>query len=153
MRPIRISAKAIIVRDGALLAIAKQDEFGVYYILPGGGAEPWETLPQALRRECREETGAEVEVGPLMLVRDYVSSNHEFRHTEPETHQLELMFRCLLNPGAEPAGGHLPDDGQTHLAWLPLADLLIHRLYPQAIRPLLAALQDYHGPVYVGDVN
>lgn len=46
MRPIRNSAKAIIVENDCLLAITQQDPDGLYYILPGGGQEPGETTPQ-----------------------------------------------------------------------------------------------------------
>ena len=39
-RPIRNSAKALIIRDGKLAAVKLEDSDGVWYILPGGGQEP-----------------------------------------------------------------------------------------------------------------
>ena len=30
------SAKAVIIKDGKILTIRKKDEFGEYYVLPGG---------------------------------------------------------------------------------------------------------------------
>ena len=69
---IRNSAKAVIVKDGNLLALKMQENNSTYYILPGGGQEHGENLHQALVRECKEELGAEVEIGDLIFVREYI---------------------------------------------------------------------------------
>jgi 8-oxo-dGTP diphosphatase len=153
MRPVRPSAKAMIIQDNQLLVIAKRDPEGVYYILPGGGQEPGESLPEALRRECIEEVAAEVEVGPLRFVRDYIGRNHEYAGSDGQAHNLDLMFLCQLRPGSVPAQGEIPDDHQFGIAWLPLDRLIEYRLYPMALRPLLADIERYDGPVYLGDVN
>jgi len=152
-RGIRVSAKAIIISDGQLLAIAKRDEWGVYYILPGGRQNTDETLAEAVQRECREEVSAEIEVGPLRFVRDYIGAHHEFANQGDSAHNLDMMFLCHLRPGETPAHGDTPDDGQFAIAWLSLARILEYRLYPQALRPLLADVERYSGPVYLGDVN
>jgi 8-oxo-dGTP pyrophosphatase MutT (NUDIX family) len=152
-RPIRVSAKAIIIHNRQLLTIAKRDELGVYYILPGGGQQVGETLAEAVRRECIEEVSAEVEVGPLRFVRDYIAMHHEFADEEGRVHNLELMFLCHLRPGAVAAHGATPDDDQFDIAWLPVERLIEYRLYPQALRPLLGDVGNFNGPVYLGDVN
>ena len=36
-RHIRTSAKALVIRNGRMLAVKVRDEFGAFYILPGGG--------------------------------------------------------------------------------------------------------------------
>jgi len=54
----------LIVRDGRVLLIRRGKEpFKGYWSLPGGGVEPGETMREAVKREVREETGLEVEVG------------------------------------------------------------------------------------------
>lgn len=151
-RGVRVSAKAIIIEAGHVLTIAKRDQWGVYYILPGDGQESGETLAEAIRRECREEVSAEVEVGPLRFVRDYISDHHEFAHEEDSAHNLELMFLCHLRPGETPRQGDTPDDGQFAIEWLFVDRLIEHRFYPQALRTLLAAVERYGVLIYLGDV-
>lgn len=154
MRPVRTSAKAIILHDGKLLVLKFQDENGVRYELPGGRQEPGETLPEAAKRECLEEAGADVTVGDLWFVRDYIGKNHEFAQQghEATVHQVEFMFACSLGDGAQVGNGAVPDVGQISVEWLALDELDRFRLYPLALRPLIAQRKPGM-PVYLGDVN
>ena len=54
------SAKAVIIKDGKILTIRKKDEFGEYYVLPGGKQKKYENIMEALKRECMEEVNLEV---------------------------------------------------------------------------------------------
>lgn len=154
MKPIRNSAKAIIVRDGLLLASHLTDAEDDWYALPGGGQERYETLVEAVVRECREEIGVLVEVHELLFIREYLSMNHEFANYEADAHQVEFMFRCTLPVGVEPALGALPDTAQIGVAWLPLDQLNDYRLYPLTLRAYAPHFGGRDGaPVYLGDVN
>ena len=148
----RNSAKAIIVHKGRLLATRNVDAEGDWYLLPGGGQQHGEPLPDALRRECREELGADVRVGPLRLIREYIVKNHEFAASDADSHQIEFMFECELAGDYEPQNGPLPDTQQTGVAWLPIAQLETYRLYPKALIPLVKAGLET-SVVYLGDVN
>lgn len=151
---LRNSAKAIIVSDGHILCIKCSDPMGFYYLLPGGGQEPGEPLSDAVVRECREEIGADVTVGDLAFVRDYISAHHEFADEEPEpVHQVELMFMCKLVDPTQVQIGDSPDTYQIGVEWLPLATLSDYRLYPQALRSHLAERRFDSSPIYIGDVN
>lgn len=57
-----------IVRDGAVLAAqrARPAELRGRWEVPGGRVEEGETEQEAVARECREELGAEVVVGPRL---------------------------------------------------------------------------------------
>ncbi len=148
---LRYSVKAIIIEDGRLLCIRKRDDEGLYVLLPGGGQEPGEPLHEALRRECREEIAADVEIGALRFVREYIGRNHEFADHDSDDHQVDLMFDCRLADGAVAANGPSPDNGQIDIAWVPLAELDAARIYPRILARLLAG--GATDPVYLGDVN
>jgi len=153
MKPIRNSARAIILSDGRLLVIAHQDSEGAWYSLPGGGQHPGENLEETLKRECIEEIGLPVQVGALRYVRDYISAHHEFSQEDPDAHHVELMFECTLLGDPAEAQPSNPDDDQLGLAWLPLAELAYLRLYPRRLRTLLTQERDPLSNVYLGDVN
>jgi hydrolase, NUDIX family len=55
----RVSVKGLIYDDGKLLFVRERSNT---WDLPGGGLEHGEGIAEALRRECREELGAEIEI-------------------------------------------------------------------------------------------
>ena len=61
-REIRNSAKALIIKDGKMLAIKISDGKEEWYIMPGGGQDSEELLPEVVRREVAEEMGITVKV-------------------------------------------------------------------------------------------
>jgi len=150
MPGVRLSVKAIIVREGRLLVLKCRDDEGVWYVLPGGGQEAGETLDQALRRECFEELGCEIRMGSLRFVRDYIAKNHEFAVIDPDTHQVELMFQCYLE--SEPSHAVQPDSMQEGFEWLEVTGLRGSRLYPRILEHVLGSAEA-NGVLYLGDVN
>ncbi|WP_053367856.1 NUDIX domain-containing protein [Bacillus sp. FJAT-27245] len=150
---IRNSAKAVIVKKGKILAIKMHENSGTYYILPGGGQEHGENLHEALKRECKEELGVEVEIGELLFVREYIGKNHELAAYHSHAHQTEFMFMCHVNQDT-PFYGNSPDKGQIGTEWLPIKELLEYKLYPRALRNHLTSyFETGKAPVYIGDIN
>lgn len=154
MSAIRNSAKAVIIEDDLILLTLNQDKKGLFYLLPGGGQRHGESLGDALVRECLEETGLHIFVGQLLLVRDYISSHHEFAKDDVGTHQVEFMFRCQVSQG-EARVGNVPDKWQTGVEWVPVEELNDIRLYPAAIIEPLKNIAGGRptGLCYLGDVN
>jgi ADP-ribose pyrophosphatase YjhB (NUDIX family) len=84
----RVSCFAAIERAGRVL-LARRRDIG-WWNLPGGGVEHGETVDEALRRELREEIGAEVEIVRLTGI-----------YSKPRKDEVVLAFLCHLAPGAE----------------------------------------------------
>jgi 8-oxo-dGTP diphosphatase len=122
-KPLRNSAKALIMRDGCVLCTKNRDLLGDFYLLPGGGQNHGEALKDAVMRECYEEIGARIEVGNLFFVREYISANHELAEYDDSIHQIEFMFLCRLleEPGSSSAASQ--DAMQTGIEWLPIDQL------------------------------
>jgi A/G-specific adenine glycosylase len=85
---------AVIWRDGRVLIARRppQGLLGGLWEFPGGKVEPGEELAQALRREIKEELGAEIFVGEELGVFE-----HAYTHYRVTLH----AFSCRL-AGAEP---------------------------------------------------
>jgi ADP-ribose pyrophosphatase YjhB (NUDIX family) len=150
---LRNAVKAIIIQSGRLLTIKYTDPDGAWFSLPGGGQEAGETLHQALQRECLEELGIKIEIGPLRYIREYIGVNHEFADHDSEAHQVEFIFNCSISTPLPEMNMLKPDPGQVGISWLPVDELTTCRLYPKFIRALLQAAPEFSGPVYLGDVN
>ncbi|MEI6232860.1 MAG: NUDIX domain-containing protein [Planctomycetota bacterium] len=154
MTPIRNSAKAILIRNGALLCTKNVGWRGDnFYLLPGGGQEHGETLTDALQRECLEEIGAHVTIKSLRYIRDYIGKNHAFAERHTGVHAVEFMFDCELLDEPNHTIAHNPDHNQTGLVWIPLNQLADFQLFPSTLKTLIQPTGELTGPVYFGDTN
>ena len=131
-RKIRTSAKAVIIHDGKLLAIKLNDGKEEWYILPGGGQDCEEMLPQAVEREVREEAGIEVKCKDLLFVIEGV-------HGE-SFHRVDLVLSCDYLGKALDATLH-GDTNQIGFDWLDLSILNQLPLFPSKLR---RPIMNYH---------
>jgi ADP-ribose pyrophosphatase YjhB (NUDIX family) len=71
---------AVIVRDGKVVLVQRGVEpLKGQWSLPGGAVELGETLAECVTREMREETGLDVEVGPVIEVFDRITRDDDGR--------------------------------------------------------------------------
>jgi ADP-ribose pyrophosphatase YjhB (NUDIX family) len=150
---VRTAARAVVVSDGRLLAIAMRDREGDFYILPGGGQRHGETLADTLRRETREEIGVALEPGPVLYVREYIGKNHDFADEHRNFHQVEVVFRCKVPEGADLTAGADKDRRQVGVAWLDLAKFANYRFFPAFLKKCVRKGDLVVEPVYWGDLN
>lgn len=152
---IRNSAKAIIIDGEKVLLTKNQDDDGYFYLFPGGGQEHGETLHEALKRECIEELGHQVDIEELLHIREYIGRNHEHKSFDAHVHQVEFYFACKLvsetNRIMEPTN---PDNDQVGIEWLKISDLENYRFYPKKIREhIVKYFNSEKSKVYLGDTN
>lgn len=136
-RKIRNAAKALIVHDDKMLAIKISDGKDEWYIMPGGGQETEELLPDAVCREVAEELGLQVEVKDLAFV-------IEGLHGE-NFHRVDLVFLCECIGEIENAVLQA-DTNQVGYAWLDIKILDTTPLYPSKLRRQIMNL--YEGKPY-----
>ena len=144
-RPVRVSAKGLVIRNGCMAAIKISDGNEEWFIMPGGGMEGEELLPQAVEREIAEELGIKVSCGELLFV-------IEGLHGE-KFHRIDMVFACEYAGEIENAALH-GDTNQVGVEWLDITRLNTLPLYPSKLRRQI--MNYYEGKpfrVYLGNEN
>lgn len=110
--PLTIGVRGIVVDEAGRVFLVKHSYVPGWHI-PGGGVEPGEAIPQALRRELREEANVEV-TGPLRLQgiyfngalsrRDHVAVYvvRDFRVLGPRKPDWEIIDGGFFDPAQLP---------------------------------------------------
>lgn len=153
MKWIRHACRAVILRNGRLLAIKMCDRSGIFYVLPGGGQRHGETMRDGLKRECREEINVDVAIGPLLYVREYIGRNHSFSKYHRDFHQVETVFSCTIAESAEPSPGSEIDRKQIGIEWLDIEQLHSVRFLPADAVPMIQQQLERQRDLYLGDIN
>jgi 8-oxo-dGTP diphosphatase len=89
---IRIRVAALLIEDERILFIAHKKENTVYWLLPGGGVNPGETLEEALKRELKEELDIDINVNDVALICDSIAP-------DGSKHIVNICFFCTYNAG------------------------------------------------------
>jgi ADP-ribose pyrophosphatase YjhB (NUDIX family) len=97
-----VGVGAVVVRDGRALIVRRAHEPRQgEWSLPGGRLDLGESLVDAARREVKEETGLDVEVGPMIETFDRVHRDSEGRI---RYHFVIVDFVCWSRDGDAVAG-------------------------------------------------
>lgn len=106
-----VGVGAVIVRDGRALIVRRAHEPRKgEWSLPGGRVELGESLTDAVHREMKEETGLDVEVGPMLETFDRV---HRASDGRIRYHFVIVDYLCVATGGVPQAG----DDAEA-VAWV-----------------------------------
>lgn len=134
-----VAGRAVIRYGERLLLVTD----GGYWYTPGGRMEPGETLPECVAREVQEETGAEVTVGDIVAV-------SEFLDPEAGEHKVECFFSAELTAAPDAIGTWHDTGGPVTSVGLfgaaELADMTVH---PAWITRTLAEHTPDAGPIYL----
>jgi 8-oxo-dGTP diphosphatase len=120
-----VGVGGVVTRDGRALIIRRGHEPRKgEWSLPGGLVELGERLIDAVRREIEEETGLDVEVGPMVETFDRV-------HRDPEGrvrfHFVIVDYLCVARSGTAVAGS----DAEA-VAWATSEELDAYGVNPHA---------------------
>ncbi len=142
-RQIRNSAKALIIKDGKMLAIRLRDEDGEFYLMPGGGQNSEELLHETVKREVAEEIGILVEPKELVFAIECLN--------EESYHRVDLVFLCKYIKNIDNNELH-EDKNQIGFEWLPIIRLKEIPLYPKKLRTQIMQLyKNKKYDVYLGN--
>jgi 8-oxo-dGTP diphosphatase len=122
--PLRAARVRLVMVEGDRVALIRRRRSGyTYYVLPGGGVEPGETVEEAGRREAMEELGVEIGYDGLLA--------------EETVHDQRFVYFRAHITGGEFGTGTWPDvaayppaeraaKGSYEPTWVKLADLDRH---------------------------
>ncbi len=112
-----VGVGAVIVDGAARVLLVKRrfEPLAGQWSLPGGAVDVGETLAACVIREMREETGLEVEIGPVIEVFDRITHDGEGR---VQYHFVLVDYVCRPVGGTLAAASDVAD-----VAWAPAADL------------------------------
>lgn len=157
---IRNAAKAIIINGDKVLLNRNQNSLGdmcyglpngaIYYDLPGGGQNQYETLEEAVIRECIEESGYTVVIDRLAAVFEEITENQQFRTQYANyAHKVHFVFLChVLHVPMKPLAEK--DIDMLDSEWVDLKQLKECPLYPPILKDNLDSILSSDTPLYLG---
>jgi ADP-ribose pyrophosphatase YjhB (NUDIX family) len=97
----------VVFIGGRVLLIKRRFEpLAGRWSLPGGALEVGETLAEGLAREMKEETGLDVEVGPVVDVFDRITRDDDGR---ARFHYVLVDYLCTVREGVPVAGSDVAE--------------------------------------------
>ncbi|MEW6547246.1 MAG: NUDIX domain-containing protein [Bacillota bacterium] len=139
-KEIKVRVSGVLVRDGRILTMLHRRQGRQYHVLPGGGLELQESIPDCLRREFREETTLQVKPGRLLAVIETIPARIT-THWRDNRHVVELVYWI------DEASGYAREVAALSVpAWVEIAELLSLHLYPRVNEWLARGLSEGFGP-------
>lgn len=148
---IRSTAKAIILHHNKILVNRCINSQGkIYFDLPGGGQNQYETLEEALIREILEETGYLIVVGRLAAVTEEMCDGEALRKAYYDySHRMLHIFFASLSDMCRHAVKE-PDWQQQSSVWVPAGEVDALNFRPANLTGKLSSLIAGDSAQYLG---
>lgn len=126
-----LRSAVVIIKDNKVALIKRVNARGTYYLFPGGGVEPGETIQEAAIREAYEELGVTVRLGALLSVVHF-GEDDQYYFAADITGGLFGTGKGveLASPTESESGSYVP-------VWLPCAALIQHDVHPVRLARLI----------------
>ena len=122
--------RGVVIDKGKILVVEhSHPDRPPFWCFPGGHVEENETLVEAVKRELKEETHLDVDVGQIVFVQEFFKE-----------HLIELFFECSILDGEAKLGIDPDNPGMpilTKIKWVEPRELLELPVYPQALSRIL----------------
>ncbi len=149
MKRRRVNVRAIIWRDGKILAVRHRYIDGStapHWSVPGGGLDSLEALEDGVRREIFEELGVEAQVGRLLFIQQFTSRRHS--HDE----ELEFIFHVKDSAAFDAIDLSKTSHGLVEIAELAFVDPKAVFILPSFLSKIdVEAHINGSEPVYIDD--
>lgn len=151
---IRSTAKAIIEHNGKILLNKCYDiNNGHYYSLPGGGQNKYESIYDAIERECLEETGYHIANPTFIGICEEICDNNDTRINYSQyAHKFYHIFHCTLASENQDSPTET-DDMQQGCQWIEIDKLQEIRLLPSMLNDNLVELLKTRTPQDMGSIH
>ena len=112
----RSIGKVVISNDADEIALIG-NEVNDFFLLPGGGIEDGESILDGTRRECREETGCEIEI------KNALGMTEDFRLRDSK-HCISFSYSAKAISYAAPAPTESEVGIRSYVKWFSLPDAI-----------------------------
>jgi 8-oxo-dGTP pyrophosphatase MutT (NUDIX family) len=139
---IRHRAVGIIIKGGTILLMHRIKNGREFYVFPGGGVEPNESLEEGLKREIKEEAGLDVKKAKFLFEQENQLPGDPMTGYPNEHYFLIKNFSGKPELGG-PEKERMDIQNQYSLEWVDLGKLEAKgNLYPQrALQELIVFLR------------
>ena len=148
---IRSTAKAVIIKDGKILLNKCEDKHnGDYYSLPGGGQNQYETLHEAVVRECLEETGYTIIPEKFSALCEEICMDEKFRENYPGySHKMYHIFICKLTNEKFKKPTE-KDSMQINTEWVEIESIKKVKILPKLFGENFQGILNNTAPIFLG---
>lgn len=100
MEEIRVRIAVVLLSDGKVLMVEHQKDGRTYWLLPGGGLKYGEKIEECARREIKEETNLDINLGKFLFLSESIAP-------DGSRHILNLFFLGEITDGIPKVGDEI----------------------------------------------